>query len=48
MLGGVNRGSAINSIFQTLLMNVAPVVFDIVIATSEPRSWLLCHRRAEC
>jgi hypothetical protein len=30
-----NRGSAINSIFQTMLMNVAPVVFDIAIATSK-------------
>ena len=29
----LDRGSAINSIFQTMLMNVAPVVFDIAIAT---------------
>lgn len=31
----LNRGSAINSIFQMMLMNVAPVVFDIAIATSK-------------
>jgi ABC-type transport system involved in Fe-S cluster assembly fused permease/ATPase subunit len=30
-----HRGSAINNIFQTLVMNVSPVVFDIVIATRE-------------
>lgn len=29
----LDRGSAINNIFQTILMNVLPVLFDIAIAT---------------